>query len=463
MLTMRHGPVLGALLALVVLSGVAWPFAVDDAFIAVRYAQRIALGLGYTFSGEHASDGVTGPLWLLPLVAGARMGLPLLPLAKGLSCVASLVAVAWVVARAGRGARGCEAAWWAGTICASSLPFAAWAVAGLETGLAALLATWLVLAALARRDLQAGMAVALLAWLRPELAPFAGVLLAWCWARSGRARALLLGCAGAASVLAFRAGMFGHLLPMTASAKPALLWHGLAYLGTALREPRVLVLALLFVLAVYRGGRVTRVLALALAVHTLAVVLAGGDWMPARRLFVPVVPTLALVLARGLRGLRMGYALGALLLVCSARELFVELPAIREAGARRERMLPELTRALCRPGTIALIDVGVIGAACARQELLDLGGLTTPEVAYAAGGHLDKHVDEAWLRAQRPAALVLHSRERPRVDELGRLRWFAGYPVERRVLGFAFVRAFRVQHVIAYAPSYYYVVLVPPR
>jgi hypothetical protein len=55
--------------------------------------------------------------------------------------------------------------------------------------------------------------------------------------------------------------------------------------------------------------------------------------------------------------------------------------------------------------------------------------------------------------------LVLHSRERPRVDELGRLRWFAGYPVERRVLGFAFARDLRVHDVIAYAPSYYYVVL----
>ncbi|MET0285186.1 MAG: hypothetical protein ABW352_11980, partial [Polyangiales bacterium] len=192
MLTMRHGPVLGALCTLAALSGMAWPFTVDDAFIAVRYAHRIALGLGYTFSGGHASDGVTGPLWLLPMVAGARLGLPLLPLAKGLSCAASLVAVAWLVVRAGRIARGREAAWWVVTVCASSLPLVVWSVAGLETGLATWLATWLVLAVLARRDLQAGVAVALLAWLRPELAPFAGVLLVWCWQRAGSARALAI-------------------------------------------------------------------------------------------------------------------------------------------------------------------------------------------------------------------------------------------------------------------------------
>jgi hypothetical protein len=141
------------------------------------------------------------------------------------------------------------------------------------------------------------------------------------------------------------------------------------------------------------------------------------------------------------------------------REWIAELPAIRDAGAQRARLAP----AICRPGAIAMIDVGWIGVACPQQEIIDLAGLTTPAVAYAPGGHLDKRIDEAWLRAQRPSALILHSRERPRVDEQDRLRWFAGYPVERRVLAFAFVRAFRVREVLAYGPSYYYVVLVPPR
>ncbi len=451
---MRHAALA---LCLASLSAFAWPFTVDDAFIAVRYAERLAAGLGYTYSGVAPSDGVTGPLWLLPLVVGARFGLPVLAWAKALSCAASLVAAGWLAGRAGRAARGGEATLWVATICASSLPYVVWAVAGLETGLAALLVSWVVVAVSSGRDRQAGVAVALLAWLRPELALFAGVLLVWCRSRA----AWSLAAGGALALLTFRWAMFGHLLPLSASAKPASLGHGLAYLGTSLREPRGLVLALLFALACVRGGRVTRMLGAAVAAHALAVLLAGGDWMPARRLFVPIVPVFALVLARGLRAWRHGPLALVVVVALGVREWSAELPAIREAGARRERMEPQLASAICRRGAIALIDIGVIGASCPAQDIIDLGGLTTAAVAYAPGGHLDKRIEEAWLYAQHPVALVLHSRERPRVDDQERLRWFAGYPVERRVLGFAFARGFRVREVIEYAPSYFYVVLSP--
>jgi hypothetical protein len=454
MLSMRHASLATCLLLMGASMGFAWQFTVDDAFIAVRYAERLAGGLGYTFFGADASDGVTGPLWLLPLVAAAALGLPVLTVAKASSALASLVAAGWLVCRARRRALGTASAWWVATLCASSLPLAVWSVAGLETGLATLLVSWLVVATLDDARVQAGLAVALLAWLRPELALFAGVLLSW-------RRNFALALAGALSVLAFRWLMFGHLLPMTASAKPASLANGMGYLVDVLREPRVLLLGLLLPLV---RGRSARVLALALAAHAGAVVLAGGDWMPARRLFVPVVPALAFVLAQGLRRVfarrpRTSWGALALVSLVSARELASELPVVREAGERRLREAPRLARAICAASPIALLDVGLIGALCPAAEIIDLAGLTSRAVAYARGGHLDKQIDEAWLRAQRPAALVLHSRERPRVDELGRLRWFAGYPVERRVLGFAFARDLRVHDVIAYAPSYYYVVL----
>jgi hypothetical protein len=57
--------------------------------------------------------------------------------------------------------------------------------------------------------------------------------------------------------------------------------------------------------------------------------------------------------------------------------------------------------------------------------------------------------------------VLLHSRDRPRVDDERRLRWFAGYPVERRVLATVPVRDFRVEHVFPYAPHYFYVLLSP--
>ncbi|HEY6876866.1 MAG TPA: hypothetical protein VI299_02560, partial [Polyangiales bacterium] len=422
----------------------------------------IAGGLGYTYSGPRPSDGVTGPLWLLPLVAAARLGLSTVALAKALSLAASVVAAGAVVARARRGAQGAQAAWWVALVCASSLPFVAWSVAGLETGLAALLTTWLSLAASRRCDVQAGVAVAALAWLRPELAAFALVLL---WSvRSQRAWVLALW--GALTVLAFRWSWFGHLLPMTASAKPAWLGHGVQYLAHAFVEPRVVLLASSLGIALAYGDRRTRVLTLALAAHALAVVLAGGDWMPARRLLVPVLPVTAWVVARGMRRFalrrpRLAHAWIAAIAVLGLRELGAELPALREAGARRERELPRLVQLACGGGPIAMIDVGALGVACPSQSIVDLAGLTEPAIAYARGGHLDKQVDERWLSEQRLRALVLHSRERPRMDVHGRLRWFAGYPVERRVLSFALARELRVRGVVEYAPSYFYVVLAP--
>jgi hypothetical protein len=107
------------------------------------------------------------------------------------------------------------------------------------------------------------------------------------------------------------------------------------------------------------------------------------------------------------------------------------------------------------------LDVGALGDVT-DNPIVDLGGLTEPRIAYAPGGHLDKRVSSAWLRAQSPALIVLHSSERPRIDAAGHVRWFRGFPVERRVLEMDWVlRGYQVRDVIAYARDYYYVLLAP--
>src|SRR4051795_5751483 len=92
---------IGCLLALTGLFALAWPFTVDDAFIAAHYARRLAGGLGYTFRPGPATDGVTGPLWLAPLVACARLGLDAATSAKCLGAAATLLSV-WAVVRSAR-------------------------------------------------------------------------------------------------------------------------------------------------------------------------------------------------------------------------------------------------------------------------------------------------------------------------------------------------------------------------
>src|SRR5690606_23346679 len=152
-------------------------------------------------------------------------------------------------------------------------------------------------------------------------------------------------------------------------------------------------------------------------------------------------------------------------LLASLYEVGPELARARAAGLSQRERGAQLAALVCRAdGPVAAIDIGALGSACRDHTFIDLGGLTEREVAYAPGGHLDKRISEAWLARRAPGLILLHSRERPRVDAARRVRWFAGYPIERRVLGFSFVQhAYEVGDVFEYADNYYYLLLVPRR
>ena len=470
---MRALAMLSATLCLVALWTAAWPFTVDDAYIAARYAARLARGLGYTFNAGPPTDGVTGPLWLLPLTLAAWLGLDLPWVAKLTGCLASALSLAAVLRRVGARAQGRIATWIALAVGCTSAPFVVWSVAGLETGLATLCVTSLVLSVSARpvpRTYLAGLAFAALAWLRPELLGLGCVLLL-ALVPHGRRAWLRAGCVAATGVLlllALRLALFGQVLPLSVAAKPAMLGNGVTYVGAALLRARAQLVLLVIGLSVTKLSREQRVLCAALGVQLIALMLAGGDWMPGFRLLAPLTPVIALLLAGllarlALRRRGLVVLLGGLLITSSSLELATTLSEVRAAGERQRARAPQLARAVCAArGSVALVDVGAPGLACVTQPLIDLGGLTEPRIAHAPGGHLDKQLDGAWLATRAPALIVLHSREPPKVDAEGYLRWFAGYPVERRVLALPWVRAgYRVQHVLEYAPDYHYVLLTP--
>jgi hypothetical protein len=458
---------------LTLLLGMAWafPFSVDDAFITLRYASRIARGLGYSFNPGPATDGVTGPLWLVPALLAEWGGLDaehVLKLTGGACAIAAALMVI-VRARAPQGGR--AAAWALVSLLATQLPFVVWAVAGLESAAAALAFTVMALSVAASprpRGVSLGCAIACAAWLRPEIFPAAAAALFACFLRERReaVRAFAIGAGGALALVAFRIAMFGTLLPLSAHAKPAELGHGVDYAFAAFARWPVL-FALLLSLPCVQSPR-PRDLALVgiVLAHVLAIVLAGGDWMPSQRLFVPMIPIACLIAARGFAvWMRRRRSLALLLLFAcvstSLLELSRELPAVREAGLNRRARVPELAQLLeSRPGPVAVLDVGALGVALPQVTLFDLGGLTRPQVAYARGGHLDKRFDERVLRDENPAWVVLHSARLPEVDADGGLRRMWGYPVERRVAGFAFVREhYRVRHVFRYSPTYFYILL----
>lgn len=465
------GWLLLALALTAALAGWASPFTVDDAFITARYAQRIVALGSYSFSDGAASDGVTGPLWLAPLLAGALLQIDLLRIAKlvGLACALLSMLLVW---RRAKGRQlGQRSALFALALIGSSVPLLIWSVAGLETGAACLATTTLLLGSAGTRfaPMGVGLAGAALVWLRPELAVIVGFALGVALLRTGREarRSVLLVSMGVALLLAFRMLHFGHMLPLSAHAKPPVLEHGLRYLADCLLTPSALVLLPPLTCALWWGRREERTLGLALAGHALAVALAGGDWMASARLFVPVVPVACYLAARGLAYLQLRSAWGAplvLALLCALRgfTLSQELPRARAAGRLRERRVPELLQALAPyPDPIVILDIGAVGY-YGDRDVIDLGGLTDPTIAYSPGGHLSKRIDSSWLAQRKPGAIVLHSAERPRVDAQRRLRWFAGYPVERNVLAMTWVlQQYRVARVLQYDQRYFYVVLAP--
>ena len=451
----------------------AWPYTVDDSYIVARYALRLTRGEGYTWNPGPATDGVTGPAWLLPGFLAAAGGYDPVIAAKVVGlCCAMLAAYACIVGEQER-ARGTYLAWIVALLLACQPSLGGSGSSGLETGAATLALTYAARAALAPkpRVLRLGIAIGLLAWLRPELAPASAVFLGSATFRVGARSVWLawtIAALSAVLVCLFRFWISGSLLPMAWHAKAGSLQDGWSY---ALRAIPVLTgvtgVALAIAGAVLGQFR-ERARACALLAHCAAVVLAGGDWMPGFRLWVPLFPQYAALAAMGGerlwrkgRGARVLCGT-ALLIACGVPllDLALRIPEWRAAGRSRETVGVEIARDLrALTKRVALVDIGFLGYA-SGVNTIDLAGLTDPAVAAFPGGHLNKRIPATWLQAQQPDALLLHSSLPPLAAADGRLERFMGYPVEQRIARLEWVmRQFRVARIYAYAPGYHYVLL----
>lgn len=469
-------PPLLALIGSCVSGGLCFAFTVDDAFIVARFAQHIASGAGYVMNvGERAADGVTGPLWLVPLVLMRSLGFDPIAVAKlvGLACMASSV---WIVTRrVGTRATGGVMTWVAAVLLATQPTLASWSVGGLETGAVTLAATVLASTAMpgGRPATWAiALAGAAVPWLRPELSPMAAVLLLH-HARAEPTRGVRVALAAlmiGALVLPFRWSLFGHLLPLSAAAKPASIAAGLEYAARSVVVTTALGGIALTALGARSGRRGDRVLGLALLAHVAAVVVAGGDWMPGFRLLAPVLPIYGYLVAVGFARLRVSrlswrrwaaWVLLAPTLGVPLVDLALRVDGARETAHSRATVGEQLVAELREHATrVALVDVGFL-AYRSGVGVFDLGGVTDAAVAFAPGGHLDKHIDERLLRERAPDAILLHSRSAPQVGDDGELLGFDGYAVERRVAQMPWVRQhFTVASVHDYAPGYRYVLLL---
>jgi hypothetical protein len=392
-----------------------WGFTVDDALIAIRYARHLAQGMGWRFNVHGPStDGVTPLPWplLLAPFAGAD---PLRVLLR-----AKLVGlVAWVATGTalGRAIGRVSAPPWAKLAAlatmAVSVPVAAHAVSGMETALATALATGAAL--LGDRPRIAAVLAGLAASLRPEMAPWACALALGLTIAAGGGvgrwiEVTLVALAPFVVCALVRTLVWGSPTPLAVLAKPSDAAHGFAYAGAAL----VVTLVPILVLAPVAVARDPRALAIVVAaiMQLGAIVVVGGDWMPYARLLVPVVPSLvyAAVLvsreahpaATALRSLA-ALAVGVVLIARGGT-------AGRRVGADRAALVTAAAPWLAGSGVsrVAALDVGWVSAAT-EADIVDLAGLTDPEIAALPGGHTSKRIDARFLLAREPDALLLYA------------------------------------------------------
>lgn len=408
--------VFGAVAALSALA--MWGFTVDDALISIRYARHLAEGVGYRFDATGPStDGVTPLPWPFLLAPLARApAWTVLVRAKALDVALHAGAAAFVGAVAGRAQTPLAGKLTALAALAACLPLAAWGASGMETPLATLLcaACAFCIDWPTRAATFAGLAAA----VRPELMPWAAVVACGASLAKRERPAAVFGAAAisaapfTACALARRFA-FGHFAPLAVLAKPSNLAHGAVYAVAALVACALP--ALLFAPRALRAIPAPhRVLAAAFAVHVAAVVFAGGDSMPYARLFVPVLPTLLVVhlqIARIGRGpwfwLRTAIALGLAVAVDA-----VAAPSGRGVMAQREALVERARPVLASAKVIAAVDVGWVSAA-SEARIVDLAGLTDPDIAVLPGGHTSKHVSVAMLLDCGVDTIVLYAHPLP--------------------------------------------------
>jgi arabinofuranosyltransferase len=215
------------------------PLTYDDAFISLRYSQRLLEGQGLTWTDGLPVEGYSNLLWVLGCAFLAVLGVDLLDTPVVLGIASAIAAIGGVVyAFAPRSWSDSLPAFAAALFLAVAGPIGLWAVTGLEGCLVAALLAWAVafLRPLAdatvvdtKRALTAGVPLALLCVTRPDgplftVAACAFIVL-WGRSRGALRQAFWIGVLpGIATLgqLGFRWMYYGDWVPNTARAKVAL-------------------------------------------------------------------------------------------------------------------------------------------------------------------------------------------------------------------------------------------------
>lgn len=439
--SLRWLPAVAGLLALGAQVWWWWPYVSDDAFISLRYADRLLLGAGLTWGGPGpAVEGYSNLLWVLLCALLGAAGADLLWSARvlGLLCAAGAVVLAAVSSR-GRPSAGLAAA----VALGSSGTVGLWAIGGLEQPLLLLLITAAV-ASLSRRlsvperstweTLPAALCLALACWCRPDTPLLVACLSLGFWLARGQDRAALapamvLAGVPAAAVLAqlgLRLWLYGDVVPNTAHIKahsgPLIVDQGVLYVWQAVRSNRALLgLAALGAFWAPPGepprARL-RLLLPALLAWPAYLIWIGGDIFPAFRHATPLLPMLAALVAAGVAGMparaRPIAALAAVLLLVGQAIRQTDADAYKRAhnegwvlhGLSVGEALDRLFADHPSPPRLAIAAAGAVPYGAAGLPALDVLGLNDHHIARQPPspngwiGHA--HGDPDYVLAQAP-------------------------------------------------------------
>jgi len=422
----------------------------EDAYIIFRYAENFGHGHGLVFNPGERVEGYTCFLWVLLLGLGVKVGLPVIETARflGLAASAGAMVICPLLYRKLEN----HTLFFAilpVALLAVNGPFAAWTLSGMETPLF----TFLVVAAAyllilehkePKRMPWSAVILALAVLTRPEgFAVFAGaliyrLLLARAHSTGRQTVWLAAFVAIVGAHVAFRYAYYGFLLPNTFYAKvggisPALWLRGAKYVHQYATTYFGLPVALapLLLIGLRRRSDPEMLLLLIAGAYLAAVILEGGDYMPAFRFMVPAVPVLSILIARTgellvarlhldlparrwLRSLALAVlfaAIGSSVLLSNRYDREVEA-ALRLKQERRE--MGEWLHANMPPDTLVAANAVGVLAYYARLPILDMYGLTDAHIAHSRpvkrmgldiAGH--EKWDPQYVLSRKPDVIIL--------------------------------------------------------
>ena len=311
-----------------------WPFFSDDAFISLRYSERLLAGHGLTWTDGERVEGYSNLLWVLGCSALGALGIDLVTAARALGGISTVVAaVALARTLAPHDLRSSALAAVVPVLALSTQVVMGWTLSGLEgpllfaclaSGYGALQRQFAATRAVAswapRALLAAGLPFALACWTRPD-APLwvatTGCVLVYQARTAGIARALLCGlwfvvlpAFAVGAQLAFRVLYYGDVVPNTAHVKAGFaasaLPAGFDYMAAMLVAHLGLVLpvalgACLLARRRWPARPLVAWLVLPLLAWFCYLAAIGGDHFPGRRLLHGAVAPLVLLAAAWLQ------------------------------------------------------------------------------------------------------------------------------------------------------------------